>query len=307
MSAFNLLHPDHMMAGIDLHDAIMPPSLKKIPSVPHIVSAKLRGSVAGTGYAGTVKHAPKVQVYFADALQRSTDIGWAIPHVQYNFLLPGIIADSKSKSEFEPRLGAHEPKPHARPLRLAAFGADPAEQQPQSGVKLLHRLQRIINASKLSRPIGARSPGLSHSSPSEGFSPTAASDVSRPGMVRPQPRHTSGTSIQYSKAMARPRPTLSKHDVLGSAVDRHPERTAGNEPWTRGTEARSQRRRSRHDDPRRCIVLGQRDHDPCVPTDRVDRSLAGRWQGRKRHVSPRPRRRYSIAMMALESQSGPCF
>jgi len=113
MSAFNLLHPEHRMIGIDLHDAIVPPSGRKIPSLPHTVFAPLHG--ARGGFAATVLHVPKVQVYFADALQRSTDIGSMIKHVQLNALAPLIMSDSKSKSEF----GAGTVRVGGRPVGAA--------------------------------------------------------------------------------------------------------------------------------------------------------------------------------------------
>jgi len=115
MSAFNLLHPDHRMIGIDLHDAIVPPSGRKIPSLPHTVFAPLHG--ASAGYAATVLHVPNVRVCFAAALQRSTDIGSMIKHVQINALVPFIMYDSKSKSEF----GAGTVRVGGRPVGVAVF------------------------------------------------------------------------------------------------------------------------------------------------------------------------------------------
>lgn len=109
------------MVGVDLHDAIVPPNLtKKIPSLPHVVAAPLRGgaqTLFGVGYAGSVLHAPRVRARGADALQRSTDIGVAIPHVQVNLLVPVIMADSKSKSLF----GAGTVRAQGRPVATAVF------------------------------------------------------------------------------------------------------------------------------------------------------------------------------------------
>lgn len=119
MSAFNLLRPSHLMTGIDPHDAVMPPALAKVPAIPHPVTARLRGGVhiSAPGFSGSVKHTPKVQVCFEDALQRSTDIGMLIVHVGYNVLLPLIMVDSKSKSEF----GASTVRVDKRPVATAIF------------------------------------------------------------------------------------------------------------------------------------------------------------------------------------------
>jgi hypothetical protein len=75
MTAFNLLRPQDIMAGIDPHDVILPET-GKVPSVPHFVVATLRGGMftTPTGWGSGVLHAPKVIVLKEDALQRSTDI-----------------------------------------------------------------------------------------------------------------------------------------------------------------------------------------------------------------------------------------
>jgi len=96
MSAFNVLKPNHFMLGLDFHDALIPPSPKPIPLVPHTVFAPMEGYVG----AASVSRAAKVKVEFVDALKRGTDIGIGIPHVGANLLLPLVIAGSGSKSYF---------------------------------------------------------------------------------------------------------------------------------------------------------------------------------------------------------------
>lgn len=120
MSAFNLLRPNHLMMGVDLHDAIMPPSLKPVPFMPHFVIAELRGGMNisfGGGFSGTCKHTPKVHVYFDEGLNRATDIGPWIDHVFYNLLIPLILIGSASKSEF----GASTVRAEGRPVATAVF------------------------------------------------------------------------------------------------------------------------------------------------------------------------------------------
>lgn len=107
------------MIGLDLHDAIMPPATAKVPSVPHLVFAELRGGsvVSAPSFAATVKNTPRVHVQFEDALQRSTDIGPLIPHEQYNILMPFLLIGSKSKSPF----GAGTVKVQGQSVAVALF------------------------------------------------------------------------------------------------------------------------------------------------------------------------------------------
>jgi hypothetical protein len=117
MTAFNLLRPGHIMVGIDLHDAIIPPNMEKQPSIPHSVYARLRGVSMTSAFSSTVKHAPTVQVCSEDALQRATDIGPFIPHEQVNLLRLFIVLSSKSKSAF----GAGTVRAEGRPVATAIF------------------------------------------------------------------------------------------------------------------------------------------------------------------------------------------
>lgn len=120
MAAFNLLHPEHFMIGIDPHDALIPPDVF-IPSLPHSVGAHLRGG-AGTApgaFGAQVLHTPRVRVRFEEALQRSTDISDMILHIQSNVLIPIVIMPtSKSVSTF----GAGTVRVMGRPVATAVFG-----------------------------------------------------------------------------------------------------------------------------------------------------------------------------------------
>jgi hypothetical protein len=113
MTAFNLLHPNHIMDGLDIHD-VQVKGTKFL--FPHYVTAPMRGSTQELGsFASTVKHTPKVWVYFAEALQRSTDIGMGIPHAPPQPLVVWIMLSSSSKAEF----GAGTVRVQGRPVGVA--------------------------------------------------------------------------------------------------------------------------------------------------------------------------------------------
>ena len=96
MSAFNILKPNHFMFGIDLHDAVIPPSPTPIPFIPHIGWGNLEGNVGSP--PGT--KAARTNAESVPMLQRGTDIGLGIPHFSLNILLPLVILGSGSKSYF---------------------------------------------------------------------------------------------------------------------------------------------------------------------------------------------------------------
>lgn len=109
----NILNTNHWMLGIDLHDAICPPSPKLFPFMPHAVFMKLCGVTPLT-----VQEAKKVLSDNTSTCQRGTDMGPFIPHIFYNALIPVIMLGSGSISEF----GAFTVLVQGNPVATACFG-----------------------------------------------------------------------------------------------------------------------------------------------------------------------------------------
>ena len=130
MSVFkcNVLRQHHFMVGIDIHDAIIPPSPIPIPWMPHAVGALLRVDYLwGTFLTG--KGCPKVLTQFSNqTMAQFTDIGSFIPHVAVDALCPIYTLFSGSKSEFgasSVKLGGinGDSSPNGQgPVGVAVFG-----------------------------------------------------------------------------------------------------------------------------------------------------------------------------------------
>ena len=99
-------HPMLSIPCMELHQAVLPPSVVPVPKVPHFASAALF-----LGPWGALTGKPNLQEFSSSGgvmMSQGTDIGPLIPHVNVppippNALLPIIILTSGSKSHF----GAH--------------------------------------------------------------------------------------------------------------------------------------------------------------------------------------------------------
>jgi hypothetical protein len=113
--ACNLLMQYHPMMGIDIHDALVPPSPKTIP-MPHLVFACLKAGIWGVTPATLDNLTVKCTPQDAEVMSRGTDIGPFIPHIAPDLLAPLYTLTSASKSEF----GAHSVKAPQGPVAVAS-------------------------------------------------------------------------------------------------------------------------------------------------------------------------------------------
>lgn len=106
----NLLGNWHMMVGIDLHKTWPPGSLSPLPlPTPHACFMVLNG------WGNHASMTSKVKADYHSVIQKNSDIGRFIPHVQANLLLPFIISSSSSKSE----IGVNSVIAEGRPVAVA--------------------------------------------------------------------------------------------------------------------------------------------------------------------------------------------